>query len=144
MVRIRVERTIAAAPDRVFDWLADPVHLATAPLILKAGYRKDSLPPGVGALREVIAAGMWLREEITAFDAPRSYAYRIVRSFPPTDHEGGTVECIPSGDGTRVLWLTGFTHPAYAGGKVLEAITGPAIRSGFVAILGQCAKELES
>lgn len=29
--------------------------------------------PGVGALREVTGVGTWLREEITAYDAPRSY-----------------------------------------------------------------------
>jgi hypothetical protein len=46
MVQLHVERTIAASPERVFGWLADPAHLAS-PLVLKAGWAKDSSGPGV-------------------------------------------------------------------------------------------------
>ncbi|BBY04683.1 hypothetical protein MNVI_00010 [Mycobacterium noviomagense] len=66
---------------------------------------------GVGALREVHGVGTWFREEITAFDRPRSYAYLIVRSFPPFNHEGGTLTFTPSGDGTHVDWRSNYTHP---------------------------------
>jgi hypothetical protein len=34
MVKIHVERTIGASPERVFSWLADPANLTAAPLIL--------------------------------------------------------------------------------------------------------------
>lgn len=71
MARIHVERTIAAAPNRVFDWLADPANLTAARLILKAGWRADAAGPRLGAVREALAVGMWLREEITAYD-PRT------------------------------------------------------------------------
>ncbi|TPG29586.1 SRPBCC family protein [Mycolicibacterium hodleri] len=142
MVRIHVQRTIAASPERVFDWLADPINLTAARLMLRARW-SDASTPGTGAVREAIAAGMWLREEITAYDAPRSYSYRIVRSIPPLDHEGGTVSCSPSGDGTHVDWTTTYTHPVRTGGKVLEALTAPLLRSGFVQILAGCAKALE-
>jgi hypothetical protein len=37
MIKLHVERTIAASPERVFDWLADPVNLTAAPLALRAG-----------------------------------------------------------------------------------------------------------
>ena len=79
MVQLHVERTIAASPERVFDWLADPANLTSSPLVLKAGWAKGSPGPGVGALREVTGLGTWLREEITAYDAPRIYSYRIIR-----------------------------------------------------------------
>jgi carbon monoxide dehydrogenase subunit G len=36
VVHIQVERTIAAPPDQVFDWLADPANLRSAPLVLRA------------------------------------------------------------------------------------------------------------
>jgi hypothetical protein len=65
----------------------------------------------------------WFREEITAYDRPRAYSYCVVRSIPPFDHEGGTLTFTPSTDGTRVDWLTSYTHPAHAGGKLLEAIS---------------------
>jgi uncharacterized protein YndB with AHSA1/START domain len=143
MVQLHVERTIAASPEQVFDWLADPANLAAAPLVLKAGYAKDSSGPGAGAVREVVGLGTWFREEITAYDRPHSYSYLIVRSFPPFNHEGGTLTFTASGDGTHVDWLSHYTHPARAGGKVMEAISHRLLRSSFLAILNGCAEALE-
>ena len=143
MVEIHLERTIDAPVERVFDWLADPANLAAAPLALRGRYAKDSPGPGAGAVREVIAVGTWFREEITAYDRPRSYSYLIVRSFPPFNHEGGTLTFTASGDGTRVDWLSNYTHPVRAGGKLLEAVTYRLLRSSFRAILDACAKALE-
>lgn len=143
MVEIHLERTFAAPVDQVFDWLADPANLAAAPLVLKAGYTKDSSEPGAGAVREVVGVGTWFREEITAYDRPHSYSYLIVRSFPPFDHEGGTLTFAASGDGTHVDWLTNYTHPARAGGKVLQTISYRLLRSSFLAILDGCAKAVE-
>ena len=144
MVQLHVERTIAASPERVFNWLADPANLTASPSVLKAGWAKGSSGPGVGALREVTGVGVWLREEITAYDAPRSYSYRIVRSFPPFDDAGGTLTFTPSGDGTHVDWVTTHTIPARAGGKVMEAVLSRLLRSSFLATLAGCAKALES
>jgi uncharacterized protein YndB with AHSA1/START domain len=143
MVEIHLERTIDAPVEQVFDWLADPVNLATAPLALRGRWAKDSSGPGAGAVREVLAVGTWFREEITAYDRPRSYSYLIVRSFPPFNHEGGTLTFTASDDGTRVDWLSNYTHPALAGGKVLEAVSHRLLRSSFRAILDACAKALE-
>ncbi len=143
MVEIHVERTIAAPVEQVFDWLADPAHLAAAPLALRARYAKDSTGPGAGAVREVIGVGTWFREEITAYDRPRSYSYLIVRSFPPFNHEGGTLTFTASGDGTHVDWLSHYTHPARAGGKLMEAVSYRLLRSSFSAILDACAKALQ-
>jgi uncharacterized protein YndB with AHSA1/START domain len=143
MVEIHLERTIAAPVEQVFDWLADPVNLAAAPLALKARWAKGSSGPGAGALREVIGVGTWFREEITAYDRPRSYSYLIVRSVPPFNHEGGTLTFTASGNGAHVDWLTNYTHPAYAGGKLTEAVSYRLLRSSFLAILAACAKALE-
>ena len=143
MVELHVQRTIAASPEQVFDWLADPANLTAAPLALKAGYAKDSPGPGVGAMREVTGLGMWFREVFTAYDPPRSYSYRIVRAVPGIDHEGGTLTFTPTGDGTHVDWVTSYTHPARWGGKALEAVSSRLLRSSFVATLAGCAKALE-
>ncbi|WP_077099167.1 SRPBCC family protein [Mycobacterium terramassiliense] len=143
MVRIHLERSIAAPPEQVFDWLADPHNLAAAPLVLRAGDAKDSPGRGAGAVREVVGVGTWFREEITAYDRPRSYSYLIVRSFPPFNHDGGTLTFTAAGDGTRVDWLTNYTHPARAGGKLLEAVSQRLLRASFAAILDGCADALE-
>lgn len=144
MVRIGVERTIRASPERVFSWLSEPVNLQAAPLILRAGWANNSLEPGIGALREATAIGMWLREEITEYDPPRSYSYRIIRSFPGFTHEGGSVKLAPLGDGTHVKWVTTYTHPVFSGGKALEAVTSRLLPWNFRAILDRCASALET
>jgi hypothetical protein len=143
MVEIHLERTIAAPAEQVFDWLADPANLAAAPLALKGKWAKGTSGPGTGAVREVIGVGTWFREELTAYDRPRSYAYLIVRSIPPFIHDGGTLTFTAAGDGTHVDWLTNYTHPTAAGGKVLEAVSRRMLRSSFLAILNACAEALE-
>lgn len=143
MVEIRLERTIAAPVEQVFDWLADPANLATAPLVLRGKWAKGTAGPSQGAVRQVIGIGTWFREELTAYDRPHSYTYLIVRSFPPFNHEGGTLTFTTVGDGTRVNWLTNYTHSAAAGGKALEAVTRRLLRPNFLAILNACAKALE-
>jgi uncharacterized protein YndB with AHSA1/START domain len=144
MVELRVERTIAASPERVFDWLADPASLTAAPPVFSARWEKGSSGPDKGAVRRVIGLGTWFREEITAYDRPRSYSYLILRSFPPFDHEGGTLTFTPRGDGTHVEWLTRYTHPAYAGGRLLEPVSFRLLGSSFSAVLAGCAKALET
>ena len=144
VARLHVQRTIAAPPERVFAWLADPVNLAAAPIFLKTGWRKDSLPPGVGAVREVVAVGAWLREEITAYDPPRSYSYRVVKSFPAADHKGGTISVAPGDRGTDVVWSTAYTVPFRGGGRVVEVATAPIFRWCFDSILAGCATALEN
>lgn len=143
MAELRVERTIAAPPHEVFDWLADPGSLTSAPLVLRARWARGTAAPSVGAMREVVAAGMSFREEITAYDPPRSYSYRIVRSFPAFDHEGGTLTFTPSGAGTHVDWVSSYTHPLRGGGKPMEAVSSRLLPWNFNAVLAGCAKALE-
>ncbi|MEZ0363482.1 SRPBCC family protein [Mycobacterium sp. pUA109] len=144
MVELHVERTIAAAPEHVFDWLADPASLTAAPLVFRARWANGVAGPGEGALREVTGLGVWFREQITAYEPPRSYSYLILRSFPPFEHEGGTLTFTPRGDGTHVDWQTHYTHPRYSGGRLLEPVSAPLLRSSFSAILAGCAKALET
>ena len=144
MAQVYVERTIAAPPERVFDWLLDPANLTVSPVFRKAVWARDSSGPGVGAVGSA-GFGFWAHEQITAYDAPRSCSYVVVGAFPATQHEGGTLTCTPSGDGTHVDWVSGYTLPARVGGKVIEVITLPLVRSlTFRAILAGCAKALES
>jgi uncharacterized protein YndB with AHSA1/START domain len=144
MVDVHVDRTIAASPDRVFGWLADPANLTAAPLVLRARWAKGSPAAGVGAARKVTGTGMWFREEITAYDPPRTYSYLIVRAFPPFDHDGGTLTFAPSDGGTYVAWTSTYTHPARAGGKVFEAVSSRLLAWNFRAILAACAKAVET
>ena len=143
MVTLHVERTIAAPPEAVFAWLADPANLIVAPMVVRTGWAKDSAAPGVGAMRAVVATGMWFREEITAYDPPRNYSYRIVRAVPAFNNHSGTLTFTPSGDGTHVDWTISYSHPIHAGGKAMEAVSSRLLPWNFRAILAGCAKALE-
>ncbi len=144
MVQIHEQRTIAAPPERVFDWLLDPANLTVSPWFRKAAWLKDSSGPGAGATRELKGFGFWVHEQLTAYDAPRSCSHRVVGSFPATK-QNGTLTCTPSGDGTHVEWLSTYTLSARGGGKVVEVLTAPLMRAlAFRAILAGCAKALES
>jgi len=137
-----VERTIAAPPERVFEWLANPASLTAVPLVIRAGWVKGTSAPAAGAVREVTGIGIWFREEITAYDAPRSYSYLILKSFPVFRHDGGTLTFTPKGDGTHVDWDSSYTHPALAGGRAMEAISARLLRWSFNQILAGCARRL--
>ncbi|MBX7448575.1 SRPBCC family protein [Mycolicibacterium sp. 3033] len=144
MVVVHVERTIGAPPEPVFAWLADPENLRTAPLILRARWASGSPPAGVGAFREAVGVGMWFREEITAFNPPESYSYRIHRSFPVFVHQGGSITVEPVGEGVHVTWVTEYTHPRYCGGKALEGLSSRLLPWNFRAVLDRCADAVEA
>jgi len=144
VVELRVERTIAAPQPEVFDWLADPKSLTAAPLVLSAKYANGSAAPRAGAVRVVTGAGLWFSEEYTAYDPSRSYSYRILRSFPPFIHEGGTLTFTPTDEGTHVDWVTRYTHPVWSGGKAFESVSSRLLRWSFLAVLDGCAKALET
>jgi uncharacterized protein YndB with AHSA1/START domain len=143
MVRLQVGRTIAAPPEAVFAWLADPANLIVAPMVVRTGWAAHSAAPGVGAVRAVIATGMWFREEITAYDPPRSYSYRIVRAVPAFNNHSGTLTFTPSGNSTDVDWTISYTHPIHAGGRAMEAVSSRLLPWNFRAILAGCAGALE-
>jgi uncharacterized protein YndB with AHSA1/START domain len=144
VVELKVQRTIAAPPEQVFEWLADPASLKAVPLVLWSRYAEGSSGPGLGAVREVTGAGLWFREEYTAYDPPRSYSYLILRSFPVFDHEGGTLSFTPTEQGTHVDWVTRYTHPAWAGGTPLGAVSRRLLERSFLAVLDGCATRLET
>jgi uncharacterized protein YndB with AHSA1/START domain len=143
VTQIHEQRTIAASPERVFAWLMEPANLTVSPWFRKAAW-VDSSGPGVGATRELRGFGFWVHEQITAYDAPRSCSYRVIGGFPPAD-QNGTLTCTPADNGTHVDWVSGYKIPLRGGGKVLEILSAPLMRSlAFRAILAGCAKALES
>lgn len=107
MFRIRVERTLDAPADQVFDAIADHesytqfrgVEKAT---VVEAGTHEKN---GEGALRHMGGSGMELFERITLFERPTRMHYRIERSRPVRiDHLKGEITIYPEGNRSRVVW----------------------------------------
>lgn len=60
-------------------------------------------PDGVGAIRKVGRAPVASREEITAFDPPRSLSYKLLTGPPLQDYEASVmVEQVT--DGSLLTW----------------------------------------
>lgn len=96
--------------ERAFDMMADHAGYVNFPGVRSARVTKPGTtePNGFGAVREVKLDGAWVKEEITVFERPRRLGYRIIKSRPPIEHEGGLIELTPTADGVHVRWTSTF------------------------------------
>lgn len=125
MTVVKVQRSIDAPIEVVFDAYTDHASLALVPGIVSATVVRpgDTEPNGLGAIREVNAGIAWFREEITAFDRPVLMEYRIRKARPPLRHRLGRVEFEPTSPGTTLItWTSEFDSPVRGIGFVF----GPA------------------
>ncbi len=97
----------------------------------------DPAPNGLGAIRVLRARGLAIEEEVTAFDAPRRMAYRVVAGVPIRDHRG-EVEFVGSGAGTEVSWSIRFRPLIPGTGGLLRRVFQRVLE----AILRRFAEEL--
>jgi uncharacterized protein YndB with AHSA1/START domain len=142
MPTITVEQTVAAPPDVVFDVLTDHRGYAAISPIRGSDLERegDPAPNGLGAIRTLrLAPGPPLREEITAFDRPRHYAYRLLSGAPVKDHTAD-VTFSDVGGKTRVVYRIETTPKVP--GLVAPAIVA-VLRRGTKLLLAGAAREAE-
>ncbi|WP_285030747.1 SRPBCC family protein [Mycolicibacterium sp. lyk4-40-TYG-92] len=148
METITVRRSIAAAPEAVFDWCADSTNYEATVWVLRDKLIRpgQDAPYGRGALR----MHMWLigrfHERITEYEAPRSFEYVVDQSFPPSNHDGGsmTFEVDDAGH-TVVTWTTRVQMALpFAAGAATRILVKPVLRHVFRRILAACARDLET
>ena len=106
MIEFTLTRTTTAPIETVFDALTD--HRAIADHVWAC--RRSTLdregipaPNGVGAIRRLEAIGPAIVEEITEYQRPTRYAYKLLSGAPVRDHVG-TIELREAGTGTAVSW----------------------------------------
>lgn len=107
MFSIHVERTIDKPIEVVFAALSDHANYSQfkgvdkSTLIVEGKEDKN----GLGAVREIIAGGANLHEEIVAYEPPYKLGYKIIKSKPlPYNHELGEVTLKEQGGKTHVTW----------------------------------------
>ncbi|WDT85117.1 SRPBCC family protein [Alteromonas sp. 009811495] len=107
MFSIHVERTINKPIAEVFAILSDHANYAQfkgvdkSTLLIDGKHEKN----GLGAVREIVAGGANLHEEIVAFDPPYKLGYKVIKSKPlPYDHELGEITLEERGNKTHVTW----------------------------------------
>jgi uncharacterized protein YndB with AHSA1/START domain len=109
MFSIKVLRTINKPIAEVFAALSDHANYSTfkgidkSRLIIEGKVDKN----GLGAVREVVAAGAMLREEIVKYEPPYKLAYNVIFSKPlPYDHEIGEITLTENEGKTDVEWIS--------------------------------------
>ena len=106
---VTVRRFIAAPPEVVFDLIADNSAWGRWAIGLESEREAEGHdhPDGVGAIRKVGRAPVASREEITAFDPPRSLSYKLLTGLPLQDYEASVmVEQVT--DGSLLTWAGSF------------------------------------
>jgi uncharacterized protein YndB with AHSA1/START domain len=128
MATFTLERTTTAPMETVFDVLTDHCGYAdiSAPRKVVLEREGDPAPNGVGAVRRIhLGPGLPpLREEVTLYDRPGRFAYKLLSGLPVRDHVG-QVTLSHAGGGTHVSYrvethptLPGIGHAAVGGTRV--------------------------
>ncbi|MHC9296313.1 SRPBCC family protein [Mycobacterium sp. LTG2003] len=147
MQTVTVERTIAAPPDVVFEFLCTASNFTRSPLVL---HERLAVPGrdaayGVGAIRILVWVIGWFRERITTHDAPHSFDYIVERSFPPSEHRHGRVTCTEVAAGTHVRWMTTFrVKLPLIGGPLTRWIGRPLLTRVFNDVLDAATADLST
>lgn len=135
MRTIVVKLTLQAPIERLFDQISNHAGYTALPGVRKATLVKNGRPNknGVGAVREVDAGLLWVREEITAYQRPRRLDYQIVSSRPRLEHRGGSIRLKKTASGTEVTWTSTFRVAAPLLGRLLTPLFAAQLARGFKA-----------
>ena len=144
MGAIRLDKTLAAPIDGVFELIADHANYDSFRLITSSELVREGVtePNGVGAMRSIALGPIRFTEEITAFERPRRMDYLIREVNLPLDHDGGRITLEPVEAGTRVLWISTFAVPLRWVGEPVGLAFAGTLRLGFKSMLGQIERRL--
>ncbi|AGM28817.1 SRPBCC family protein [Mycobacteroides abscessus] len=147
METIEVRRSIAAPIADVFDWISNAGNYTDSPLFLAAKLIRSGSAAayGVGAIRRFTFPFAVVHEEITRFDPPYSFSYRVIKCVPPVRHEGGAVVLTPTAHGTDLMWSSSaeLRLPVFAV-QITRAILPRLFGRAFSQVLDAAQSALEA
>jgi len=140
MASFTFARDVAAPPEVVFEVLVDHRRYAEITPLRRSELERegDPAPNGVGAIRALHLIGPPLREEVLTYEEPSRFSYKLLSGAPLRDHVG-TVELVPSGDGTRMTYAVRTMPTLPLVGQVAVAASKRGVKQLFDGI----AKESE-
>lgn len=109
-----VKRFIPAPRDYVFDVFTNHETYSALPLVLSSQLlipAVDNSSNGVGAVREIKALGVTLKERVTDLSRPSYWDYHFIEWPLPLPHIGGRMTFIEVPGGTEVQWQTSYDIP---------------------------------
>jgi uncharacterized protein YndB with AHSA1/START domain len=136
---VRVEKTIAAPIERVFELISDHAGYSRFPGIQHSELLRegDEERNGVGAVRRVHSRPLRFEEEVTRFERPSRMDYLIREVNAPIRHLGGSMVLEERGSGTHVVWTSSFEYTLRRGGGLLDAVAVPVVSRGFRRVLDE-------
>ncbi len=107
------ETTIAAPRETVWDVVTDHRRYTEFTPLRTSKLEAEGDPPpnGVGAIRALGIVGPPVREQVTAFEPPRRFAYRLVSGAPLKNHCGEIV--LEEAPGRTRISYSIHTEPKY-------------------------------
>ncbi len=144
MRTITVKHTIKAPPEKIFDVLSDHANYkqfpgVTASRLVQPGKREKN---GIGAVRQIEVGRARFVELITRYKRPTRLDYRIVKSFPPVQHQGGSITLEAGPDGTLVTWTSTIRLKLPVVGGLLTPLLTAQLSKGFLHTLKAVEKKL--
>jgi hypothetical protein len=123
-----LRRSIAAPIEVVFDVLTDHRGTADISAFRSSTLEREGEPPpnGVGAIRVLRLAGPPIREQVTVFDRPTLFAYKLLSGLPARSYRG-TVELAPQDTRTALSYRVDSTPKLPMPGAAWSAIVRPGI-----------------
>ena len=140
MIDFHLTRTSTASPEALFDTLTDHAsYKDMTPLRSSVLERPGAIDTnGVGAQRRLGVVGPTQVEEVTVFERPTRFAYKLISGLPVRDHVG-TVELTAVPEGTLIDYHVQST-PALPG---LGLILKPVLKQAIAGLLGGVIKAAE-
>jgi hypothetical protein len=140
MASFTLRKSIAAPAEIVFDVLSDHRGQADLSALQSSRIEREGEPPpnGVGAIRALRLVGVTIREQVTAFDRPNLFAYKMLSGAPVKAHSA-TVELAEQGTGTAVTYRVDSIPKLPVPAAAWVAIVRPVIKH----LLNGVVKEAE-
>ncbi|MGH8482125.1 MAG: SRPBCC family protein [Nevskiaceae bacterium] len=144
MQTITVTRTIKAPIEKVFDVLADHANYKSFPGVTDSKLLREGRPDrnGLGAVRRIETPGVWFEEEITAYERPRRFDYRITASRLPLEHEGGSLRFESVDGATQVTWTSTLRVKLPLVGSLLTKVAAGKLGQAFGSMLKETERRL--
>ncbi|WP_369260705.1 SRPBCC family protein [Streptomyces sp. R35] len=142
MNTFEVRRTAAAPPDTVFDVFTDHRGYAALVSAIRSSTLQqegDPAPNGLGAVRVLRVPGATIREQVTEFNRPSRYSYRMLSGAPL--RFSATVAFNPVGQERTEVVYTVSAEPSL---RALGPVANPVVKRAIVSFTDAAVAEAEA
>jgi Polyketide cyclase / dehydrase and lipid transport len=104
LTELLIRKTVEAKPETVFDVFTDHRGYARLVRLIRSvdlEREGEPAPNGIGAIRALHTLGPTIREEVTEYERPGRFSYRMLSGAPMRDYVS-TMTFSPAGSGTTV------------------------------------------